>query len=374
MVRNHVRKARLFSGTAVAIALTALGWLVLAQPAAAAAGDAPAEAATSSPWPSLDQLVAAANKEKELNFLGSAVVVGGTKGMGILQDALNKKYGTDVRINYVPGPSMDVAAQRVIQEVGANQPSFTDIVWAPYADGAGLYKFATPHPANLFPDLPKDALEYGNTAIRVISTFPGVIYNTTLITPDKAPTTLDQVANPAWAGMASSGPGNTMWPDLPFVVGEERATALVKKYAALKPAFIRCGEDARIASGEFAIFFLSCGDYGVRTLQETGAPIAAKVLQDACIILHWYLFVPTTSQRPALAHLFSAFLATPEGQAAYYRAARVSDIFWDTPSKNVFDAAKQAGAKCVDIDSDFTQQHGAELQHFMGVFKQLLGG
>jgi ABC-type Fe3+ transport system substrate-binding protein len=165
-----------------------------------------------------------------------------------------------------------------------------------------------------------------------------------------------------------------MWPDLPFVVGEEKATALIKRYAALKPAFLRCGEDARIASGEFAIFFLSCGDYGARTLQETGAPIAAQVVKDACIILHWYLYVPATSQRPALAHLFSAFMATPEGQAAYYRAARVSDVFWDTPSKKIFDAATQSGAQCVDIDGEFAQQHGAELQHYMLLFKQILGG
>ena len=374
MLGRAARKNGLSIAVNFVFAMLASACILPGAAAAQAIGSTAVADNTGSPWISLDQLIAAANVEKEMSFLGSAAVVGGTKGMAILQDALNKKYGTDVRINYAPGPPMDVALQRVIQEVSANQPSFSDVVWSPEADGAGLYKFASPHPAELFSDLPKQALEFDNKAIRVMSAFPGVIYNTNLIAPDQVPKSLDQIANSAWAGLASSPAGNTMWPDLPFIVGEERATAVVKKYAALKPAFLRCGEDARIASGEFAIFFLSCGDYVVRTLQETGAPIAAQVLPDACIVLHWYLYVPATSRRPALAHLFSAFMATPEGQAAYYRAARVSDVFSDTPSRKIYDAVTKSGAQCLDIDADFTEKHGAEQKHFMLVYKQLLGG
>jgi ABC-type Fe3+ transport system substrate-binding protein len=328
------------------------------------------------PWATLGDLVAAAKKEKELNFLGSAIVVGGTKGMQILQDALNKKYGTDVRVNYLPGPSMSNTAARVVREVGAGQASFTDIVWSPDSGGgATLYKYAREHPVHLFPDLPKGAvLTYQNRALQIMSDLPSVIYNTKKISEENVPTRLEQLTAPQWKGAASIGPGTAMWSYLPFIIGEKNTTEFINRLAAIKPAIIRCGEDARIASGEFSFFAISCGNYGVRQLQETGAPIASRILQDACIILHWSLLVPKTSEHPALAHLFSAFLATPEGQEAYWRAAKVADVFWDTPTKKELDAVQATGAQCLDTGGDFQEIHADEMDRYSKTYAQTLGG
>ena len=331
-----------------------------------------------SEWGSLEELVAAAEEDGELNFVGSAVVVGGQPGMEMLQEALNEKYGIDVDLNFLPGPSMTEAANRVVQEVQAGQESFTDILFSPNSgSGSNLYEHTRPHPVELFPEEelpPEEAFVFDNRAIQVMTDFPGIIYNTNIISAEEAPTNLEEFVDPQWEGMIAAGTGGAIMYYLPFMMPEDEAFGYVEQLAALDPALIRCGEDARIASGEFPLFGLSCGEYGVRQLQEAGAPIAAEVLDDACILLHWHLLVPETSKRPALAHLFSMFLASPEGQEAYWDAAMVNDVFFDTPMKEKLEDVQSRGSECLDTGGEFTQENADQVQEYRERISTILGG
>jgi iron(III) transport system substrate-binding protein len=331
-----------------------------------------------SEWDSLEDLVAAAEADGEMNFVGSAVVTGGQPGMEILEAALNEKYGIDVSLNFLPGPSMTEAANRVAQEVQAGQPAFTDILFSPNSGtGSNLYEYTRPHPVELFDadELPPDeAFVYDNRAIQVMTDFPGLIYNTDVISEDEAPTNLDEFVDPKWKGMISAGTSGALLYYLPFMMAEDEAIGYVEQLASLDPGLIRCGEDARIASGEFPLFGLSCGEYGVRQLQEQGAPIAARVLDDACILLHWHLLVPETSERPALAHLFSMFLASPEGQEAYWEAALVNDVFFDTPMKKQLEDAQSRGSECLDTGGEFSRENAEQIQQYREQITTILGG
>jgi ABC-type Fe3+ transport system substrate-binding protein len=331
-----------------------------------------------SEWDSLEDLVAAAEADGELNFVGSAVVTGGQPGMDVLEAALNDKYGIDVSLNFLPGPSMTEAATRVVQEVQAGQPAFTDILWSPNSgSGSNLHEFARQHPVELFDKdelPPEEAFVYDNRAIQVMTDFPGIVYNTDVISEDEAPSNLDEFVDPKWEGMIAAGTGGAVMYYLPFLMPEDEALDYVERLAALDPGLIRCGEDARTASGEFPLFGLSCGEYGVRQLQKQGAPIAARILEDACILLKWHLLVPETSQRPALAHLFSMFLASPEGQEAYWEAAMVNDVFWDTPMKEQLEEVQSQGIECVDTGGEFTQENAAEIQGYRERMTTILGG
>jgi iron(III) transport system substrate-binding protein len=341
------------------------------EPSAAGSGAADGQ------WKTLDELVAAADKDGELSFVGSAVVWGGVPGMKVIQDALNKKYGTNVQLKFVPGPSMTDAATKVVQEVTANQASFSDILVSPNSGGGSkLYEHSRVHPVALFPDLPKDdaLTAYGDRAIQIMTDFPGVIYNTEEVKPADVPQNLDDLVDPKWKGKASAGADGALMYYLPFILGEQKAMDYVKRYAALKPAFMRCGEDARIASGEYAYFALSCGEYGVRQLQAKGAPVASRVLNDACIQLTWSLLVPKTSKRPALAHLLSGFMATPEGQAAYWEAAKVSDKFLDTPTAKKLKEVEASGAKCLTAGGEFQEKNAAEIDRYRKEIITIMGG
>jgi ABC-type Fe3+ transport system substrate-binding protein len=169
---------------------------------------------------------------------------------------------------------------------------------------------------------------------------------------------MDELVDPKWKGKASAGSDGALMYYLPFILGEEKAMDYVERYAALKPAFMRCGEDARIASGEYAYFAMSCGEYGVRQLQAKGAPISSRVLNDACIELTWSLLVPKTSKRPALAHLLSGFMATPEGQAAYWEAAK---------------EVEATGAKCLRAGGSFQEENAAEIDRYRTQIIKILG-
>jgi iron(III) transport system substrate-binding protein len=364
---------------AVGLLMTACGGEVegsIADPADTPAADGSADKPSTSEWDSLDELVAAAEADGEMNFVGSAVVTGGQPGMDILEAALNEKYGIEVNLNFLPGPSMTDAATRVVQEVQAGQPSYTDILWSPNSGGgSSVYQYTRPHPVELFDDLPpEEALVYDNRAIQVMTDFVGLIYNTDIIDEKDVPSNLDELMDPKWEGMIAAGTGGTGMYYFPFFMPEEEAFDYVDQYAALEPALIRCGEDARIASGEFPLYAFSCGEYGVRQLQKAGAPIAAKVLEDSCILLKWHLLVPETSPHAALAHLFSAFLASPEGQEAYWEAAMVADVYWDTPMKEKLEDSEDAGMECLDTGGSFQEENSAEIQGYREKIIALLGG
>jgi ABC-type Fe3+ transport system substrate-binding protein len=358
------------------LGLVACGGGTTTPAAGPANSDKSGAAAATDQWKTLDDLVAAADKEGELSFVGSAVVWGGTTGMQTIQDALNKKYGTNVKLKFLPGPSMTDAATKVIQEVSANQTAFTDILVSPNSGGGSkLYEYSREHPIELFSDLPTDSAltAYDNRSIQIMTDFPGVIYNTDLVKPADVPKTMDELVDPKWKGKASAGSDGALMYYLPFILGEEKAMDYVERYAALKPAFMRCGEDARIASGEYAYFAMSCGEYGVRQLQAKGAPISSRVLNDACIELTWSLLVPKTSKRPALAHLLSGFMATPEGQAAYWEAAKVSDIFHDTPTAKKLKEVEATGAKCLRAGGSFQEENAAEIDRYRTQIIKILG-
>jgi ABC-type Fe3+ transport system substrate-binding protein len=351
-----------------------------------AVGDAPptkdsqgsGSGSSQSEWESLEDLVAAAEADGEMNFVGSAVVTGGQPGMDILEAALKEKYDIDVSLNFLPGPSMTEAATRVAQEVQAGQPAFTDILWSPNSgSGSNLHEYARPHPVELFEEdelPPEEAFVYGNRAVQVMTDFPGIVYNTDVISKDEVPTSLEEFTDPKWEGMIAAGTGGAVMYYLPFLMPEDEAFQYVERLAALKPGLIRCGEDARTASGEFPLFGLSCGEYGVRQLQKQGAPIGSRVLTDACILLKWHLLVPETSERPALAHLFSMFLASPEGQEAYWEAAMVSDVFFDTPMKEKLEEVQSEGTECVDTGGQFTEENAEQIQDYRERMTTILGG
>jgi ABC-type Fe3+ transport system substrate-binding protein len=81
---------------------------------------------------------------------------------------------------------------------------------------------------------------------------------------------------------------------------------------------IRCGEDARLVTGEFALMVLNCGRYQVLIEQRRGAPLEHVIPEDAFYVGHWYMGVPRTAAHPHLAKLFVNMVLSEEGQALLY--------------------------------------------------------
>src|SRR3954453_11735453 len=94
--------------------------IILLVPLALVAAAFTARAAT------IEQIVAAAKKEGEFNFIAGAQTFGGKKAMAEIEEAFNKRFGLKARINFAAGPDMNAMAARVITEAKSGNRSSTD--------------------------------------------------------------------------------------------------------------------------------------------------------------------------------------------------------------------------------------------------------
>ena len=77
----------------------------------------------------LKELVEGAKKETTLRAMWSSRSLNGAKGMKQIVAAMNKKYGTNTKPQFTPGPSMTKMIGRLTREMKAGQPASTDVLW-----------------------------------------------------------------------------------------------------------------------------------------------------------------------------------------------------------------------------------------------------
>jgi ABC-type Fe3+ transport system substrate-binding protein len=87
---------------------------------------------------------------------------------------------------------------------------------------------------------------------------------------------------------------------------------------------IRCGEEERVANGEFAMLVFNCDLADANDMREKGAPVNGRVFKDAGILSYWYLAVPSNSARSNGAALLAAYLLSKEGQEIIWKAEKTS--------------------------------------------------
>ena len=277
------------------------------------------------PISKLDDLIKAAQTEGELDLIAGGDLWGEAKGVKNIQDALNKKYGLNVKIRYAAGPSVPVLTNRVIEQYKAGVKSDTDllVLGSPFVLPLLAVGAAKSFPwQEAFPYFPEDVAEFYGQLIRHADTLMGISYNTREISEKEVPQRLQDVLDPKWKGKIASTPYGTPFHFMASdrVWGYEKTTAFVKALSKQIGGLIRCGEDARIASGEFLMLVMNCGSYGSEHYAlETGAPVGSAMLKDAPLLTSFYLAVPKNSIHPNLATLLVGFLMTKEGQDILYR-------------------------------------------------------
>src|SRR5262245_55455369 len=105
--RSIVRSC--LTGIAIA-ASTAIGTLAIGTPAPAQEMNA-----------ALKALAAAANKEGSLTLSWSGSTFGGIQGAARFQAAMNRLYGTNIRVNFLPGADMARIVNQLATEYSASQ-------------------------------------------------------------------------------------------------------------------------------------------------------------------------------------------------------------------------------------------------------------
>ena len=320
------------------------------------------------------QLVEGAKKEGSLILSWGTGTMGGLEGVQAMENAFNKTYGLNVEFKYTPGPSMPQLASRIIQENKAGQPAASDLFIGSENHVARMSLKAIQW-TKIFSHITPPMIDFGNRVVIVTSRTPGFSYNTNLVPPDQIPDQVEDVLDPKWKGKIASTPYAASFDRLAILWGEEKTTAFLKKFVKQVAGLIRCGEDERIASGEFAMLVFNCDLASPQEAKAKGSPVDGNIFRDAGILSYWYLTVPTNSRNPNAATLLAGFLLSNEGQEILWKTEKSSShLVKGTPMHKFITEQEKRGVKFVSNSVDDVVKNRKEHGRIRKKFQAILQG
>ncbi|HEY4134863.1 MAG TPA: extracellular solute-binding protein [Alphaproteobacteria bacterium] len=334
-----------------------------------------AQAQVAERTPALEQMIKDAQKEGQLNVIwGSAL--GAAEGAQALQDAMNKAYGLNIKINYTPGPNMNQMTSRIVQEVQAGRPASSDLyigVEVAITELVANDVLAPVEWAKYFPYATGDMVQSKGRALLITTLFNGITYNSKLIPKDKVPKTMAEVFRPEWKGKIASTSYAASFDRLALKNGLDKIKPIVEKTAEWASGFLRCGEAERIATGEFLMLFLDCGRVDEQFLSANGGPLDHAVLTDAAATSMWYAAIPKTSVHPNLAKLLSGYIVSQEGQALLEKYQHAtSHLVPGTSANKIYKDLEASGYGVLALTPDDMEAHQKELLEYKKAFEKIL--
>jgi iron(III) transport system substrate-binding protein len=342
--------------------------LVACQPAARpTTSEPPAPPATTvaaaASTPEVDRLLAAARDagETQLDLSWSASTLGGYEAMTRYEALFNRLYGTNVKLNLTPGPSIPDMQAKIIQEMAAGHKASTDVLFGGDTNFAAILPLDVLEAydyTRLSPRITPDVVATGNIAVEVYTTIPAILFNTDLVRPADAPQRLVDVLDARWKGKIA---GNQTVGELSRVAmrpdwGPERMRDFVARLAPQVGGLIRNGEEGRIVTGEFQMFVLT-NDQSGRRQERLGAPIGYVIPPDAAFAGYQYLGVPRNAAHPNLAKLFVNMVLSEEGQRILWETyATAHHKLPGSPMAAEVAALRAKGTDLFDVDVETALQ------------------
>ena len=280
----------------------------------------------------LQKLIEEAKKEEVLKIQWLAGRLDGEAGLRPMVAAMNKMYGTDVKLQFTPGPNFPIMLNKIAQEKAGGLPSSTDINLMTsnhVVEGTknGVLK-KLDWDSILERPAPRDAqasqVAPQGTAVMIASRIVGIPYNTNLVKGDDVPVSMADVFKPKWKGKVASTPFATGLYQFAAkdMLGYEHMKDYTQRLAKHIGGLIECASIDRIGSGEFAMLVFDCGHDDTYRYQKRGAPVAHATVKEIARINLLYMGVPVHAQHPNAAALFINFLETREGQRLQWEHAR----------------------------------------------------
>ena len=270
--------------------------------------------------PALQKVIQAAEKEGQLT-LSWGSLLGSAKGAEEFEGLVNKRFGTHIKFVFTPAAlSAPRMAVKLTQEYKAGRPATTDIlpVGITFGNADTFMQFDW---RDYIPNLPANAMKYDRHGVAFATLLIGITYNTNLVPPDKVPTSLKDLLKPEWKNKIAARVSTTFMSflALPDVLGRDAAVDFFSKLGKQARGMIRCGSDTRIASGEFALFYPDCGDYGPRADRRKGMPVGHVIPSEGAGMGFWVAAIPKNASHPNAAKLFITELLSPAGQDFMWR-------------------------------------------------------
>jgi ABC-type Fe3+ transport system substrate-binding protein len=338
----------------------------------------------------LKKVIEGAKKEGVLKILWTEGHFGADVGMNVMLSAINKRYGTNIKLQFTQGRSFPANLGRLTQEYRAKQRSSTDVFLGSAGHmvsglKSGLlmkvdWEALVERPAPSNPVF--DRVNPGGVGMAVASRVVGIVYNTNLVKGADIPTSIEDVMKPKWKGQIAVTPYITGFYQLaaPDVFGEKFMTDYVKRIKPQVGGFIGCNSLDKVASGQFAMLIFDCGRDAAVRYQRRGAPLGHAVPKEIVRDNVIDLGVPVNAEHPNVAKLFIVFQHTKEGQNLLWEhGAYDLEIYPNSKSKLLVDKfrAKYPTAKYILATAQralMQDKEGIKLRAYQKKFKKMLRG
>lgn len=338
----------------------------------------------------LQEVIEAAKKEGVLKVLWTEDHFGGSSGFANIVTAMNKRYGTNIKLQFTQGGSFPANLARLIQEYKSGQRSSSDVYLGggnQMIDGmnAGLFikvdwNSLLTRPAPLNPVF--DRINPDGIGMAVASRVVGITYNTNLVKGADVPQSMEDVLKPKWKGLVATTPYVTGFYQAaaPDMLGEKFMTDYVKRLKPQIGGLIPCNTLGKIASGQFAMLIFDCGRDAALRYQKTGAPIGQAVPKEFIRDNVIDLGIPANAQDQDAAKLLIVFTQTKEGQELLWKyGAYDLEIYPGSYSKSLIDKARAAdpnGKFAADTAQRALMQEkeGIHLGDYAKEFKKIFRG
>jgi ABC-type Fe3+ transport system substrate-binding protein len=316
--------------------------------------------------PNLAKVIAAAKSEGSISLRSTNTVFAGAEGAKAAQNAINEMFGTNLVVEWTPGPAYGPLAALLYQEFQAGQKASTDVYTTtavqitPYLD-KGLFQkvdWAKLMPSRIAPSL----VEAEGRVLRFQTVLPGILYNVQAAAWVPAIDTTADLLKPALKGKFYTTPflggfdvllASDVW-------GVEKTQAFMRQFSPQLAGLAGCEATDRIASGEIPALVVDCSGGAVNRLQYRGKGILANhVISDMAQRREDYLAIPVNAPHPNAAILYTLYVMTHDGQEHL-----VFDLFgddlYDFPDSHVrqeADALAAKGVKFIDVTIDWWRSH-----------------
>ncbi len=354
--------------------------LALAVAACLLAPWAAPHAQTSANNASLNALIDGARKEGQLSIVvGEGTLGGSNSGLGA---AFNKYYGLDLDVRFTPGPPMPNVVAQVVQQYQAHKPAVTDVIvgYANHmmdliaANAGEKVDWKSWAPNLQHPDL----VSPESVAVPVMSSTPGIAYNTNVFHGANIPRQFHDFLDPKLKGRLATTSYASQFDRLatPDMWGKDAMLDFARKLSDQVGGLIRCNEMDRIASGEFDAFALTCSQNDVLATAAKGAPVGFALASDASIVTLLYEAVPATAAHPNAAKLWINFMSSPEAQRMLFEVSFADlHLLPDSRTDASIKELEAKGAKFLIVDTDFYRHHNqAEMNAALSDVQKIFQG
>ena len=306
----------------------------------------------------LSKIIEGARKEGTLNLSAPSTLT--PRGAQALIDGMNKKWGLNLGVAYVPSTSYPQIVARLITEAASGQPPSFDLVSMSDGNMTKLHKselLSRPKWSEIFSFIPKDAFRFAGGAVLFATRSRAPAYNTKMLKQEELPKSWEELGDPKWKGKMMVPSYADIWTYLSAELGVAKVTQMVQRIAALNPIYGLYGQiQTRLGAGEYPLvaYFHSSG---IDQLKRQGAPV--EFVNVAPIMVSGDLnAVVKGAVHPNAAILFAAFSVTSEAQDLWFKyGARSSGLIPGTSEWKFLQ-----GKKYVIQDPEWFEEKGIELE------------